>query len=84
MTPQPQDPGSQPSTLHELLLRAVPENSYGRKTIMRLSEVMEVSKATIWHWIKKDFLPPDRASQVVDLSEGRVTLDELHRFVYRK
>lgn len=84
MTHEPQTPGPHPSELHELLLRAVPLNSHGRKTIMHLSELMSVTKATIWHWIKKDFLPPERASQVVDLAEGRVTLDELHRFVYPK
>jgi hypothetical protein len=70
-------------TLHELLLAAAPPNDYGRKTIMHLAEVLEVSKATIWHWIKKDFLPPERATQIVVIADGRVTLDELHRFVYR-
>lgn len=71
------------SELHELLLRAVPENHLGRKTVVHLSTVLGVSKATIWHWIKKDFLPPERAKQIVDISEGSVTLDALHRFVYR-
>lgn len=69
-------------TLHQLLLVAVPANEAGRKTVMHLSHVLGVSKATIWHWIKKDFLPPDRAVQIVGISEGRVSLDELHRFVY--
>lgn len=79
-----QRPHTKPvSDLHAILLRAVPENQYGRKTIMRLSELTGASKATIWHWIKKDFLTPERAKQVVELSEGRVSLDELHRFVYR-
>ena len=84
MTQENSPPGLHPSELHELLLRATPLNKYGRRTIMHLSEVMGVTKATIWHWIKKDFLPPERASQVVELSNNTVTLDELHRFVYPK
>lgn len=75
--------GEHPTGLHEILLRAVPANAHGRKTILHLSKLMGVSKQVVWHWIKKDFLTPERAKQVVDLSEGRVSLDELHRFVYR-
>lgn len=77
-------PSEVDSELHRLLLQATPENQVGRKTIVHLAEVMQVSKATIWYWIKKDFLPPDRASQLVELSRGTVTLDDLHRFVYPK
>lgn len=68
--------------LHRLLLRAVPENQHGNKTISHLASLLECTRATIFNWINDDKLPAHRAKQVVELSEGRVTLDDFHKFVY--
>lgn len=68
--------------IHRLLLVAVPVNEHGNKTILHLAKLLKVSKATIWRWIELERIPPDRAKKVVDLSEGRVSLDDFHRFVY--
>ena len=68
--------------LHRLLLRAVPENQHGNKTISHLASLLECTRATIFNWINDDKLPAHRAKQVVELSEGRVILDDFHKFVY--
>lgn len=68
--------------LHRILLTAVPADDKGGKTIVHLAGVMGVSRASIWYWIKNQSLPAIRAAKVVEISEGRVSLDQLHRFVY--
>lgn len=68
--------------LHRLLLRAVPENKHGNKTISHLATMLECTRATIFNWINDEKLPALRAKQIVDLSEGHVTLDDFHKFVY--
>lgn len=75
-------PDQATNELHRLFLVAVPENSLGNKTITHYSELAGVSKAVIWKWIKNGRLPPAQARKLVEVSEGRVSLDQLHRFVY--
>lgn len=70
--------------LHDLLLRACPANKNGEKSIAILAEsfVPELSAWSIHKWIQKGKIPPKRAVEVVDLSEGRVTLADFSPFIY--
>jgi len=69
--------------LHVLLLRAVPENEHGNKTLMELSRIIRVSKWGIRKWINGEKIPPERAMQIVAISEGRVTQAEFDPYVYK-
>lgn len=89
----PEDAGN---PLTRLLLKAVPENEHGNKTIAHLAKLLPCTRATVFNWITDQKLPPHRATQIVDVSkitgydkkgkpilgEPRVSLDDLHQFVY--
>lgn len=70
--------------LHDLLLRACPANDKGEKSITVLSKCFnpEISAWSIHKWIQKGKIPPGRAVDVVDMSEGRVTLADFSPFIY--
>ena len=69
--------------LHVLLLRAVPENEHGNKTLMELSRIIRVSKWGIRKWINNEKIPPERAMQIVGISEGRVKQSDFDPYVYK-
>lgn len=69
--------------LHVLLLKAVPENKHGNKTLTELSRIMRVSRQAMRKWINMGKIPPERAQQVVAISHGRVKLEEFHPYVYK-
>jgi len=75
-------PNEAGTELHRLILVAVPPNPEGAKTITHAAKCMGINKATIWQWIKLDRIPPTRAREIVEMGQGRVSLDQLHRFVY--
>lgn len=68
--------------LQRLLLIAVPENEHGNKTISHLAHLLKIKRWSIHKWIINQKIPPGRAVQVVDLSEGRVSLADFSRFIY--
>lgn len=68
--------------LHDLLLKACPPDAEGFKSIPILAVELKMTAYGVYKWIKKGKLPPDAAKKVVDRSEGRVTLEEFHEFVY--
>lgn len=68
--------------LHDLLLKACPPNEDGEKSITILAEKLEISAWSIHKWVQKGKIPPLRAVEVVDISEGRVTLADFSPFVY--
>lgn len=76
------DPEDAPNELQKLLLRAVPVNDHGYKSILHLSKLLGISRWSVQKWIVNKKIPPGRAVQVVDLSEGRVSLADFSRFVY--
>jgi len=70
--------------LHDLLLKACPPDpKTGVKSISILAALMKISAWSIHKWIQKGKIPPGRAVEVVDLSEGRVSLADFSPFVYR-
>lgn len=71
------------SGLQKLLLLAVPENKHGHKTLNHLAEMLHVTPWAVRKWIQKDQISPRRAQQVVDISEGRVSLADFSRFIFK-
>ncbi|ARB05731.1 Cro/Cl family transcriptional regulator [Synechococcus virus S-ESS1] len=69
--------------LHVLLLRAVPVNDLGNKTLTELAKKLHLSKWAVRKWINNKKIPPDRAAQIVKISEGRVKLEDFHPYVYK-
>lgn len=78
------DPSTGTTDLHRLLLQAVPEDAQGCKSIVHLAKLLDISRSSIWKWIKRDHIPPKRAAQVVKIAGSRVTLADFERFIYNQ
>ena len=65
------DPSEAESKLTQLMLRAVPPNAHGNKTVTHLAKLMKVSRAAIYKWVDTDRIPPERVVQIVEI--GRIT-----------
>jgi hypothetical protein len=75
-------PESVDNDLLRLILIAVPPDERGQKTIINAARKLGVTRMAIWKWTKHMRVPPERAQQIVEMSEGRVSLEDLHRFVF--
>lgn len=71
------------SPLQVLLLRAVPKNQHGHKTMLELSRILGVSKWAIRKWVNAEKIPPNRVVEIVRLSKGRVKQKDFDEFVYK-
>lgn len=77
--------------LHRLLLRAVPANEHGNKTISHLAKLVPVRRWSVNKWLKNQRIAPDRATRIVEIGRigvpegepGRVSLEEFHPYVYK-
>lgn len=83
--------------LTRLLLRAVPENPLGNKTVTHLAQLIHMSKAGVYKWLDAERIPPERVMQIVEISkisgydddgepvlgEARVKREEFDEFVYK-
>ncbi len=84
------NPETVESELHKLLLKAVPENKFGNKTINHLAELIPCTRSAITKWIKLGKIAPARAVRLVEIGQigephvegGRVTKADLDPFVY--
>lgn len=85
--------GNQPDdALHRLLLKAVPANEHGNKTINHLATLIPCRRSNVNKWIRLGRIPPGKAMRVVEIGKigedgetlevGRVTLEDFHPFVY--
>lgn len=77
------NPEDAPDKLTKLLLHAAPKNKRGHKTLSHLAELIGVSNWGMRKWIIAQKIPPDRAMSIVDVSEGRVAIQDFHDFVYK-
>lgn len=88
--PTIKDPDKVDNELQRLLLRAVPVNKHGNRTLLHLSELMEVSQWAMRKWINTQKLSPARVKQLVEIGksgepanpDGRVSREDFERFVY--
>jgi hypothetical protein len=79
------------SELYRILLRAVPPNALGNRTIAHLAKLIPCRRWSVIKWIEAEKLTPARAKRIVEIgqigepenSPGRVSLEELHPFVYK-
>lgn len=68
--------------LHDLLLEACPPDENGTRSIVVLSKKLEVSHQYIYLWIEKGRVPARFVRSLVESSEGRVTYEQFHEFVF--
>ena len=74
--------------LTRLILKAVPENAFGNKTLNNACRLLGVTKWAMRKWIHAQKISPERAIQIVEMSRtGKkkdwVKLEDLHPFVYK-
>ena len=81
--PTYQTPEDADNELHKLLLRASPVNEHGNKTLSHLAKTIGVTRWAMQKWILNERIPPDRVVQIVDVSDGRVSISDFDRFVYK-
>lgn len=81
MTAKPASKYSDLGPLHDLLLRACPADRRGRRSIMILADKLGVSYQNVYKWIESGRIPPKRVMDIVTVSKGSVTREELLDFV---
>jgi hypothetical protein len=69
--------------LHDLLLEACPPDGTGERSIPILARHLQMSSWGVFKWIKYNKLPPRQAVKIVALSEGRVTIESFHPYIFR-
>lgn len=91
------DPSEANDPLTKLMLRAVPPNEHGSRTVTHLAKLMKLTRAALYKWIDQQKLPPERVVQIVSISEiesfddkgqpilgeARVAREEFDEFVYK-
>lgn len=91
------DPSDASDPLTQLMLRAVPPNEHGSKTVTHLAKLMKLTRAALYKWIDHQKLPPERVMQIVEISritgydesgeaildEPRVNRSEFDEFVFK-
>lgn len=78
------------NALQKLLLRTVPVNQRGNRTLLHLSKLMKVSQWAMRKWINSQKLSPFRVKQLVEIGktgepanpDGRVSREDFERFIY--
>lgn len=70
--------------LHDLLLRACPRNSSGVVSIAVLAKALGMTPQGVYKIIEADKITPERAMQIVEVSRGKVKLEDFHPYVYRR
>ena len=68
--------------IHDLLLSCSPNDEKGEKSITTLAKALELTHTAIYKWIENNKIPAKWAQRMVELSNGAVTLDDFHKFVY--
>lgn len=90
MMPVYSDDNQPENELHRLLLKAVPVSEHGNKSIAHLASLIPCRRWSVNKWIRAGKLTPKRATRIVEIGrigadtpEGRITIEELHPFVYK-
>ena len=68
--------------LQDLLLRACPPDERGKTSIPALARALKISHQYIYRWIDEGIVPPKFVSRIVALSNGRVTLEQFHPYLF--
>ncbi len=68
--------------LQTLLLTACPPGEDQRASIPVLARHLGISNKYIYKWIANDKVPPNFVTKIVELSDGRVTFEQFHKYVF--
>lgn len=68
--------------LQALLTKACVPDAKGKQNIEVLARRHAISFQSVYKWIKKGRIEPDRAKEIVDKSEGRVKIEEFTPFFF--
>ncbi len=68
--------------LHDLLLKACPPDEHGDVSIPRLAKLLDMSSWGIYKWIRQGSLPPSQVVRIVDVSQGRVSINDFSPFLF--
>lgn len=60
-----------------LILKACPRKKGAAPSLRRFASEMGMSRQAVYKWIDAGMIPADRAQQIVTLSEGRVSHEDL-------
>ncbi len=80
------------TALKDLLLRAVPSNPEGNKTITHLAELIPCRRSAVHLWLSNDAVPARRVDRVLEIAAmpdprdpesplPRITFEELRPYV---
>lgn len=82
-------PENAPNDLHRLLLKCVPPNDLGNRTIAHLATIYPLRRWSINKWLRDQRIPANRVKRLIEISaigepdgKPRVSLEEFHPFVY--
>jgi len=76
------DPEKAETPLARLLLRIVPPNEAGNRTITHLAELVGVSRNAACKWLASQRIPAPRVKRLIEISEGRAKVQDFEAFVY--
>lgn len=68
--------------LHDLLLKACRPDSKGFRSIPVLASSLEISAYAVYKWVAAGKIPPGYVLKIVEMSDGTVSLEDFHQFVY--
>lgn len=68
--------------LHDLLIQACPPTKDGSQSIPLLAERLKMTPQGVYKWITNGRVPPRQAVRVVQLSRGRVSLDDFTPYIF--
>lgn len=69
--------------LGALLIHACPPNDKGVQSIPILARHLKLAPWSLYKWISNVKIPPDRVVEIVKISDGRVSIEDFHPYVYR-
>jgi len=74
---------SEGGPLKDLFIKACPpEPTTGAKSIPLLAKSVGVSKQALGHAMNRNKLTPDLGQKIVDVADGRVTLNDLVPYIF--
>ncbi len=90
------NPEDSENGLQVLMLRAVPENQHGNKTMAHLAKLLHLTRWAVQKWVINERIGPQRVMQIVEISkivgygddgkpilgEPRVSREDFEEYVY--
>lgn len=68
--------------LQDLLLKACPPDSEGKRSIPVLAKHLGLSNQYVYRWIKDASVPAKYVRKLVEIADGRVSFSDFHEYVF--